>query len=105
MSVYEEHCSFIVIFSMQAEFCCSAAQLCLTPCDYMDCSMSGFSVLHHLLEIAQTHIHWVSNAIQPTHLLWFLSPPPFNLSQDQGLFQRVNSSHQVGKVLEVQLQL
>ena len=50
----------------------------------MDCSMPGFPVCHQLLELAQTHIHWVSDAIQPSHPLWSLYPPAFNLSQHQG---------------------
>ena len=53
----------------------------------MNCSMPGFSVLHHLLELAQTHVHWVSDAIQPSHPLLYPSLPTFNLSQHQGLFQ------------------
>ena len=57
-----------------------------TLCDPMDCSMPGFPVLHHLSELAQTHVHQVSDAIQPSHPLLFLSPPAFNLSQHQGLF-------------------
>ena len=52
-------------------------------------------VLHHLPEFAQTHVHWVSDAIQPSHPLSSPSPPPLNLSQHQGLFQCVSSSHQV----------
>ena len=49
--------------------CCSVAQLCLTLCNPMDCSMPGFPVLHHLPELAQTHVHWVGDAIQPSHPL------------------------------------
>ena len=79
---------------------CSATQLCLTLCDHMDCSTPGFPVLHHLPEFAQIHAHWIGDAIQPSHPL--LSPSPaFNLSQHQGLFQWVSSSHQVAKVLGV----
>ena len=70
----------------------------------MDCSTPGFPVLHYFLEIAQTHFHWVSDNIKPSHPLSFPSPPAFNLSQHQGLFQRVSSSHQLSKVLEFQLQ-
>ena len=66
-------------------------------------SKSGFPVLHQLLELAQTHVHRVSDAIQPSHLLSFPSPA-FNLSQHQGLFQGVSSLNQVAKVLELQLQ-
>ena len=49
-------------------------------CDCMDCSMPGFPVLHHLLELAQTHVRWVGDAIQPSHPLWYLSPPACNIS-------------------------
>ena len=68
------------------------------------CSMPGFPVLHYLPESAQTHVHWVDNAIQPSHPLSAPSPPALNLSQHQGLFQWVNTSHQVAKVLEPQHQ-
>ena len=61
----------------------------------MDCSMPGFPVHHKFLELAQTHIHQVSNDIQPFHPRSSLSPPAFNLSQHQGLFKWVSSSHQV----------
>ena len=60
-------------------------------------------ILHHLPELAQTHVHWVGDAIQPSHLS-SPSPPAFNLSQGQGLVQWVSSSHQVAKVLELQVQ-
>ena len=73
-------------------------------CDPMDCSMPGFPVLHQLWELAQTHVQWVSDAIQPPHPLLSPSLPAINLSQDQGLFKWVSSSHQVAKVLELQLQ-
>ena len=53
----------------KADCCCSVAELCPTLCDPMDCSMPGFPVLHHLWKFAQTHVHWVSDAIQPSHLL------------------------------------
>ena len=80
----------------------SAAQSCPTLWDPMDCSMPGFPVHHKLPELAQTHVHWVSDAIQPSPLS---SPSPaFNLSQHQDHFQWVNSSHQVAKVLEFQVQ-
>ena len=75
--------------------------LFVTP---MDCSMPGFPVLHHFLEYAQTHVHWVSDAIQPSHPLSPPSPLALNHSQHRRLFQWVNSSHQVAKVLELQLQ-
>ena len=67
--------------------CCSVAQSCLTLCDLVDCSAPGFPVLHHLPELAQTHVHRVSDAIQPSHPLFPPSPPACNLSQHQGLFQ------------------
>ena len=70
----------------------------------MDRSMPGFPVPYQLLELTQTHVHRVSDAIQPSHPLSSPSLPTFNLSQHQGLFQRVSSLHQVAKVLEFQLQ-
>ena len=82
----------------------SVAQSCPTLWDPMVCSMWGFRVLHYLLESTQTHVHWVSDAIQPSHPLLSPSPPDLNLSQHQGLFQWVGSLHQVAKVLELQLQ-
>ena len=82
----------------------SVAQSCLTLCYPMDCSTPGFPVQHQLLELAQTHVRRVCDAIQPSHPLSSPSLPGFNLSQHQGLFQWVSSSHQVAKVLEFQLQ-
>ena len=82
----------------------SVAQSRLTLWDPMDCSTPGLSVHHQLPEFTQTHVHWVGDAIQPSHPLSSPSPPTFNLSQHQGLFQRVNSLHEVAKVLEFQLQ-
>ena len=70
-------------------------------CDPTDCSMPGFSVLHYLSEFAQTHVYWVSDTIQPSPALLPPSPHVLNLSQHQGLFQWVSSSHQVAKVLEL----
>ena len=67
--------------------------------------MPGLSVYHQLPEFSQTHVHRVSDAIQPSHPLSSPSPPAFNLSQHQSLFQRVSSSYQVAKVLELQFQL
>ena len=71
----------------------------------MECSTPGLPVHHQLPEFTQTHVHWVSDAIQPSHPLSFPSPPTFNLSQHQGLFQWVSSSHQVAKVLEFHISL
>ena len=68
------------------------AKLCLTLCDPMDCSTPGFLVLHHLLKFAQTHVHWVCVAFQPSHLLSPLSPPALNFAHHQGLFQWVGSA-------------
>ena len=58
-----------------------------TLCDPMDCSLQGFPVHHQFPELAQTHVHWVNDAIQPSHPLSSPSPPAFNLSQHQGLFK------------------
>ena len=82
----------------------SVAHLCLTICDTMDCSMPGFPVHHQLPQLTQTHVHWVNDAIQPSHPLSSPFPPAFNLSQLQGLLNWVSSSHRVTKVLEFQLQ-
>ena len=81
-----------------------AAQSCPAICDPTNCSTPGFPVHHQLPELAQTHVHLVSNVIQPSHPLSYPSPPAFNLSQHQGVFQWVSSLHQVDKVLELQLQ-
>ena len=64
----------------------SVAQSCPTLCNPMDCSMPGLPVQHHLLELTQTHVHWVGDAVQPSHLLSSPSPPDFSLCQHQGLF-------------------
>ena len=71
----------------------SVAQSCLTLWDPMDCSAPGLPVHHQLPEFTQTHVHWVSDAIQPSYPLSSLSPPAFNLSQHQGLFKWVSSLH------------
>ena len=63
--------------------CCSVTQSRLTLCDPMDCSTPGFLVLHHLPELAQTHVHWVGDTNQPSHPLSSPSLPVFNLSQHQ----------------------
>ena len=82
----------------------SVTQSCLTLCNPMDCSTPGLPVHHQLLELTQTHVHWVDDAIQPSHPLLSPAPPAYNLSQHQDLFKWVSSSHQVAKVLEFQLQ-
>ena len=75
----------------------SVAQSCLTLCDPMNCSTPGLPVHHRLLEFTQTHVHWIHDVIQPSHLLLSPSPPALNLSQHQDLFQWINSSHEVAK--------
>ena len=80
----------------------SVAQSCLTLCDPMHRSTPGFPVHHQLPEFTQIHVHRVSDAIQPSHPLSSPSPPAPNPSQHQNLFQWVNSSHEVAKVLEFQ---
>ena len=84
--------------------CCSVTKPCQTPCDRMNCSMPVFSVLHYLPEFAQTHVHWVKDAIQASHPLSPPSPPVLSPSQHQSLCRRVYLSHQVVKGLELQLQ-
>ena len=79
--------------------CCSVAQSCPTLWDPMDCSMPGSPVLHHLPEFTQTHVHWVDDALQPSHPLSSPSPPALEFSQCQGLFQWVGSLCQVVKVM------
>ena len=71
-------------------------------CYPMNCSMPGLPVHHQLPEFTQTHVHQVGDAIQPSHPLSSLSPPAPNTSQHRSLFQWVNSSHEVAKVLEFQ---
>ena len=83
---------------------CSVAKLCPTLCDPMNCSLPGFLVFHCLPEFAQTHVHWVGDAIQPSYPLSPISSLAFNFSQHQGLFQWIGSLHTVAKVLEFQLQ-
>jgi len=84
--------------------CCSVAQSCPTLCNTMDCSTPCFPVLPYFPEFAQTHVHWVDDAIQPSHPL---SSPShaLNLSKHQGLFQWVGSLHQVAKVFELQISI
>ena len=91
----------VLIYSVQFS---SITQSCPTLCNPMDCSTPGLPVHYQLPEFTQTHVHWVSDAMQPSHLLSSPSPPAFSLSQHQGLFKWVSSLHQVAKVLEFQLQ-
>ena len=90
----------LLLFSIQFS---SVTQSCPTLCHPMDCSTPGFPVHHQLPELTQTHVHWVGDAIQPSHLLLSPSPPAFNLSQYQGLFKWVSSLPQVAKELEFQV--
>ena len=95
---------FSSVMSDSCSVVSDSVQLCPTLCDSKYCSMPGFPVYHQLPEFTQTHVHWVGDAIQPSHPLLSPFPPAFNLSQHQGLFKWVSSSHQVAKVLELQLQ-
>ena len=95
-SIYKAHMRPLLLYQSS-----SVAQSCLTLCYSMDCNTPGFSFHHQLPELAQTHVHWVGDDIQPSHPLSSPSPPAFNLSQHQGLFQGVSSLHQVAKVLRV----
>ena len=77
---------YVLVFCMFCGcLCCLVTHSSVTLCDPMDCSTPGFPVLHHLPEFAQTHVHGVDDAIQPSHPLSPPSPPAFNLSQHQGL--------------------
>ena len=89
---------------LHSDLCCSVAQSYPTFCNPMDCSMPGLPVPHHLLNFAQVHIHCISYAIQPSQSLMPSPPPALNRCQHQGLFQWVSCSHQVARVLELQLQ-
>ena len=103
---WDDICLKIRLISELRVFCCCClvAKSCPTLCDPRVYSMPGFPVLHYILEFAQIHVHWVSNATQPSRSLLSHSPSAFNLSQHQSHFQWVNSLHQVAKVLELQLQ-
>ena len=102
ISIKTQTIFFLVMRLLKVRSTFSSVQLlCPTVCDAMDYSTPGLPVHHQLLEFTQTHVHWVGDAIHP---VLSLSPPAFNLSQPQGLFQWVSSSHQVAKVSEFQLQ-
>ena len=92
-----------VLFEGRLQFS-SVAQSCPTLCDPMNHSTPGLPFHHQLPELSQTYVRWVSDSIQPSHLLLSPSPRTFNLSQHQGLFQWVGCLHQVAKVLEFQHQ-
>ena len=89
---------------LMEDCCCSVALSHPTLCDPMDPSTPGFLVLHYLLGFAQTHVHWVGDAIQSPHSLPPPSLPACNLSQHRGLFQWLVSLHQGANILELQLQ-
>ena len=86
------------LLTVQFSYFSSVTQLCSTLCDPVNCSQPDLLVHHQLPELAQTYVHRVGDAIQPSHPLSSPSPPAFNLSQHQGLFKWVNSLHQVIKV-------
>ena len=94
---------FLWLISLSISFSL-VSQSCLTLWDPMDRRTPGLPVHHQLPKSTQTYVHWVGDAIQPSHPLSSPSPPALNLSQHQGLFKWVSSSHQVAKVLEFQLQ-
>ena len=94
------HCLKLTFLSVQFS---SVTQSCPTPCDTMNRSTPGLPVHHQLPEFTQTNVHWVGDAIQPSHPLSSPSPPAPNPSQHQSIFQWVNSLHEVAKVLEFQL--
>ena len=77
-------CLSTYIYLLVLFCCCSVSKLCPTLCHPMDCSTPNFSVLHRFPEFVQTHVHWVNDAIQPSHPLASPSPPAFNVSQHKG---------------------
>ena len=98
------HCRNVQGIRYSAQFSSVQSLSRVQLCDSMNHSMPGLPVHQQLPESTQTHVHWVSDTIQPSHPLSFPSPPAPNPSQHQGLFQWVNSLHQVAKILEFQLQ-
>ena len=99
-----QHQSFPMSWLFASVQFSSVAQLCPTLCDPMNCSTPDLPVHHQLTESTQTHVHRVGDAIQPSHPLSSPSPPAPNPSEHQCLFQWVNFSHEVAKLLELQLQ-
>ena len=87
-------CVYIYIYIYIYICCCSVTKSCPTLCDLMNCNTPGFPVLYHLPEFAQTHVHWVAEAMQPSHPLLPPSLRAFPPSEHQGLFQWVGSLHQ-----------
>ena len=92
-NVFAYNYGFLISYILSVQFS-SVAQSCLTLCDPRDCSMPGFPIHHQLPEPTQTHVHCISDAIQPSHPLSSTPPPTFNPS----LFKWVGSSHQVAKL-------
>ena len=99
-SLWKEHHLIIAVIQTSVQFSHSVVSDSLRP---HESQQPGLPVHHHLPEFTQTHVHQVGDAIQPSHPLSSPSPPAPNPSQHQGLFQRVNSSHEVAEVLEFQL--
>ena len=100
-STLREHVFLAHTFPNQ---CGSVTKSCLTLCNPRDCNTPGFPVPQHLPEFGRVHVHWIGDATQPLYPLSPSSPSTFNLSQHQGLFQRVSCLLQVAKALELQLQ-
>ena len=94
----------VLYYKLYSLVCCLVVRSCLTLRDPMDQSMPGPPVFHSLLELGQIHVGSFGNTVQPSHPLSSPSPLAFTLSQHQGLFQGVYSSHEMAKVLEPQLQ-
>ena len=101
-SFLQHHSSKASILQHSVQFS-SVTQSCLTLCDPINCSTPVLPVHHQLLQFTKTHVHRIGDAIQPSHPLLSPFPPAPNPSQHQSLFQWVNSSHEVAKVLEFQL--
>ena len=95
MYVYISQSVLVCVYFMNACQFSSVSQSCPTLCDPMDCSMPGFPVHHQLLKLAQTHVHWENDAIQPSHPLLSPFPPVFNFSQHHSLFKWVSSLHHI----------
>ena len=100
---YPVSSTIFVVVELPVQFSL-VTQSCPTLCNPMDCSTPGFPILHHLLELTQTHVLWVGDGHLPSHPLLSLPLPAFSLTQDQNLFQWVSCSHQVARVLEPQPQ-
>ena len=106
VSFCPQNCPVSVDSICAKDFCFLCGGVCCSVAlwDPRDCSTPGFPVLHYLLEFTQTHVHWVSHAIQPSHPLPPPSPPALSLSQHRSIFQGASSSHQVAKVFAFKMQ-